>query len=105
VKSDPVLQVIETLEQATAAGGISRTDGSHMSFARVVRRFAFIIADIKPTLVKVLKHHDFKNDWNPNVYVRYRDNEQIFIQAFGYDTLVEMAKKRNQAFFSELHNE
>jgi hypothetical protein len=104
-KSDPVLQVIETLEKATAAGGISRTDGSHMSFARVVRRFAYIIADITPTLVKVLKGHDFKNDWNAKVYVRYRDNEQIFIQAFGYDTLVEMAKKRNQAFFSVLLNE
>jgi hypothetical protein len=104
-KSDPVLQVIETLEKATAAGGISRTDGSHMSFARVVRRFAYIIADITPTLVKVLKGHDFKNDWNAKVYVRYRDNERIFIQAFGYDTLVEMAKKRNQAFFSVLLNE
>jgi hypothetical protein len=91
-KSDPVLQVIETLEKATAAGGITRTDGSHMSFARVVRRFAFIIADITPTLVKVLKGHDFKNDWNAKVYVRYRDNEQIFIQAFGYDTLVEMER-------------
>jgi len=33
----------------------------------VVRRFAFIIADIKPTLVKVLKQHDFKSDWNPKV--------------------------------------
>jgi hypothetical protein len=67
VKSDPVLQVIETLEKATAAGGISRTDGSHMSFARVVRRFAYIIADITPTLVKALKVYDFKNDWNAKV--------------------------------------
>jgi hypothetical protein len=105
VKSDPVLQVIETLDKATAAGGISRTDGSHLSFTGVVRRFAFIIADLTPTFVKVLKQHDFKNDWNPKVYVRYRDNEQIFIQAFGYNTLVEMAKKRNQAFFSVLLNE
>jgi hypothetical protein len=105
VKLDPVLQVIETLEKATAAGGISRTDGTHMSFAGVVRRYAFIIADLTPTLVNVLKGHDFKNDWNPKIYSRYRDNGKIFIQAFGYDTLVEMAKKRNQAFFSVLLNE
>ncbi len=76
-----------------------------MSFTGVVRRFAFIIADLKSTLVKTLKKHDFKNTWNPNIYVRYRDNEQIFIQAFGYDTLVEMAKKRNQAFFSVLFDD
>lgn len=105
VKSDPVLQVIETLETATAAGGIVTTDGSHVSFVGVVRRFAFIIADITPTLSNVLKRHDFKNDWNPKIYVRYRDNEHIFIQAFGYETLIEMAKKRNQAFFSVLLDE
>jgi Histidine kinase-, DNA gyrase B-, and HSP90-like ATPase len=104
-KSDPVLQVIETLEKATAAGGIARTDGSHVTFTGVVRRFSYIIADITSTLAKVLKQHDFRNDWNPKVYVRYRDNEQIFIQVFGYDTLIEMAKKRNQVFFSVLLDE
>ncbi|TCR63044.1 ATP-binding protein [Bosea sp. BK604] len=105
VKTDPVLQVIETLEGAIAAGGITRTDGSHMSFAGVVRRFAFIVADLTPSLHKVLKGHDFKNDWNPKMYIRYRDNERIFIQALGYETLLEMAKKRNQAFFSVLLDE
>ena len=39
------------------------------------------------------------------MYVRYRDNERIFIQALGYETLLEMAKKRNQAFFSVLLDE
>ena len=105
VKHDPVMQVIKTLEDATDAGGIARTDGSHFAFRGVVRRFAYIVADIKPSLVTVLKNHDFKNDWNPEIYVRYRDNEQIFIQAMGYDTLVDHAKKRNQAFFSVLFGE
>lgn len=105
VKHDPVMQVIKTLDDATAAGGIARTDGSHFAFRGVVRRFAYIIADLKPSLVTVLRNHDFKNDWNPDIYVRYRDNEQIFIQAMGYDTLVANAKKRNQAFFSVLFGE
>lgn len=103
--SDPVMQVVETLDKATAAGGISKTDGSHISFSGVVRRFAFIIADITPSLVKVLKAHDFRNDWNPKMYVRYRDNEQVFIQVMGYETLVDLAKKRNQAFFAVLLGE
>lgn len=105
VKHDPVMQVIETLEGATAAGGISKTDGTHFAFRGIVRRFAYIVADIKPTLVKVLRNHDFRNDWNPDIYVRYRDTEQIFIQAMGYDTLIANAKKRNQAFFSVLFGE
>lgn len=105
VKSDPVLQVIETLDKAVAAGGITRTDGSHMSFTGIVRKYAFIVADLTPTLVKVLNAHDFKNTWNPKVFVRYRDNGQIFIQALGYETLVDTAKKRNQAFFSVLLDE
>lgn len=104
-KHDPVMQVIQTLEDATAAGGIAKTDGTHFAFRGVVRRFAYIVADIKPTLVTVLKRHDFKNDWNPDIYVRYRDNEQVFIQAMGYDTLIANAKKRNQAFFSVLFDE
>lgn len=102
IKHDPVMQVIKTLEDATTAGGIAKTDGSHFAFQGLVRRFAYIIADIKPSLAKVLSLHDFKNDWNPNIHVRYRDNEQIFVQAMGYDTLIAHAKKRNQAFFSVL---
>lgn len=104
-KDDPVLQVINTLTQATDSGGISKTDGTHFSFSNVVKRFAYIIADATPTLVKVLKMHDFKNDWNPRIFVRYRDHEKILIQSFGYDVLIENAKKRNQAFFSVLFDE
>ena len=105
IKHDPVMQVIETLKDATAAGGIAKTDGSHFAFRGVVRRFGYIVADITPSLVTVLRNHDFKNDHNPDIYVRYRDNEQIFIQAIGYDTLTAHAKKRNQAFFSVLFGE
>ena len=104
-KSDPVMQVTETLEKATAAGGLTRSDGSHVSFAGAIRRFGFVIADLTSTMVRVLRQHDFKNDWNPRIYVRYRDNEKIFIQAFGYETLIENAKKRNQAFFTVLLGE
>jgi len=97
-KTDPVTQVIDTLEKALTAGGISKVDGTHISFAGVTRRQAFIIADITSTMVDVLKRHDFKNNYNPKIWYRYRDLEQVLIQVYGYDTLVETAKKRNQAF-------
>ncbi|MGX5803145.1 hypothetical protein ACWGS9_18080 [Bradyrhizobium sp. Arg314] len=104
-KLDPVLQVINTLDQATERGGITKTDGGHIAFTGVVRRFAFIVADHTPTMVSLLRKHDFKNDWNPKVFFRFRDHEEIFIQAIGYETLIENAKKRNQAFFSVLLGE
>jgi hypothetical protein len=104
-KLDPILQVIDTVDKATAKGGISKTDGEHFSFVGVVRKFAYVIADLTPKLVDVLRRHDFKNDWNPKVFVRYRDHEEILIQVYGYDTLLENAKKRNQAFFSVLLDE
>ncbi|QKC89114.1 hypothetical protein EB230_12195 [Mesorhizobium sp. NZP2234] len=104
-KSDPVLQVINTLEQATVGGGITKTDGSHIAFTGVIRRFAFIIADHTQSMVNVLRKHDFKNDWNPKIFFRFRDHEEIYIQAIGYETLIENAKKRNQAFFSVLLGE
>lgn len=101
-KTDPIKQILETLELAVRAGGVTKTDGAHMSFAGVVRRFGYLVADHTPTLVSVLKDHDFKNDQNPKIFFRYRNNEKIFIQAIGYDTLIENAKKRNQAFFTVL---
>jgi hypothetical protein len=104
-KTDPVKQVIDTLDLAVRAGGITKTDGTHMSFTGVVRRFGYIVADLTPTLVRVLRDHDFKNGQNPKIFYRYRDNEEIFIQAMGYDTLIENAKKRNQAFFTVLLGE
>jgi hypothetical protein len=104
-KTDPVTQVIETLEKAIAAGGITRTDGQHMSFGNVARRQAYIIADLTSSLIEVLRKHDFSNDYNPKIWTRYRRDGSIFIQAFGYDTLVEMAKKRNQAFTAVLLDE
>jgi hypothetical protein len=103
--TDPIVQILNTLEVAVSAGGVTRTDGTHMNFDGVVRRFGYLVADIKPTLVKVLRLHDFSNDQNPKVWFRYRDGEKILIQVIGYDTLVENAKKRNQAFFSVLLGE
>lgn len=104
-KTDPVRQVINTFKQATAVGGITKTDGSHQSFTAATRRFGFIVADLTPSLVGVLKDNDFKNDWDPRVFFRFRDNEQVYIQCFGYDYMVETAKKRNQAFFRVLFGE
>ena len=104
-KSDPVTQVIATLEKTVRAGGVTRSDGTHMSFTGVIRRFGYIIADLTPTLVEVLRLHDFKNDQNPKIFFKYRDNERVFIQALGYDTLLQNAKKRNQVFFSVLLGE
>jgi hypothetical protein len=40
------MQVIKALEDATDAGGIARTDGSHFAFRGVVRRLAYIVRRI-----------------------------------------------------------
>lgn len=104
-KSDPVLQVIETLQKATASGGVNKTDGTHISFDATIRRFAYIVADITASFINVLRYHGFKNDWNPRIWYHYHPTFEIAIQVFGYETLVENAKKRNQAFFSVLFDE
>jgi hypothetical protein len=60
---------------------------------------------MKRERVLTLKRHDFKNNYNPKIWYRYRDQEQVLIQVYGYDTLVETAKKRNQAFCTILLDE
>ncbi|WP_296037158.1 ATP-binding protein [uncultured Agrobacterium sp.] len=104
-KHDPVKQVTDTLKKALAAGGISKVDGEHISFANVNRRQAFVIADLTASLIEVLREHDFENKYNPKIWYRYRGTEEVLIQVFGYDTLVETAKKRNQAFCKVLLDE
>ena len=105
VKRDPILQVLETLEKAMQQGGITKNSGEHVDFTQAVRRFAYVIADITPSLFAVLRRHDFRNDFNPDIWYRYRENEGVLIQAFGFKTLIENAQKRNQAFFSVLFGE
>ena len=104
-KTDPVKQVLDTLELAVRSGGITKADGEYISFNGVIKRFGFIIADITSRLVEVLKLHDFNNDQNPRIWIKHRNREKIVIQVFGYDTLIENAKKRNQAFFTVLLHE
>lgn len=104
-KHDPVKQVTDTLKKALAAGGISKVDGEHISFANVTRRQAFVIADLTSSLMEVLREHDFENKYNPKIWYRYRGTEEVLIQVFGYETLVETAKKRNQAFCKVLLDE
>ncbi|WP_133366424.1 hypothetical protein [Qipengyuania sediminis] len=101
-KSDPVVQVVETLEKALERGSAQKKDGEIFSFARVTRRVAYIIADLTPTLIKTLKRHSFQNDWNPRIWHQYRPNEEMAVYVYGYDTMIENAKKRNAAFFSVL---
>ena len=92
---------MDTRDKALETGAVQRNEGAFTSFANVARRTAFIVPDLKPTLIKVLKRHDF----DPAIFVRYRHNEGVFIQTFGYNTLIALAKKHNQAFFSVLMGE
>lgn len=96
---------MDTRDKALETGAVQRKEGAFTSFANVARRTAFIVPDLKPTLIKVLKRHDFRNDFDPAIFVRYRHNEGVFIQTFGYNTLIALTKKRNQAFFSVLISE
>ena len=54
---------------------------------------------------RMIRNTHFKNNYNPKIWYRYRDQEQVLIQVYGYDTLVETAKKRNQAFCTILLDE
>jgi hypothetical protein len=79
----------DTLVKPDMEGGVTRTDGTHMTFDGVVRRFGYIIADLTPSLRTVLKKHDFKNDQNPHIFFRYRDGERLLIQVPESETWVQ----------------
>ncbi len=104
-KTDPVLQVMNTFDVIVDKGGVQRTDGEFVKVLDSVRKNGFIIADITKSLKRVLEAHDFESHWGGLVWRRYHSVKGIYLEVFGYDTLLDNAKKRNQAFFSVLFGE
>ncbi|WP_162239495.1 ATP-binding protein [Aureimonas sp. Leaf324] len=101
-KSDPVTQVVSTSGKIRETKSLIATDGSRIAVPDGTKIFAYIVADLEPSLVDVYESHDFDETWDRNGYYKYHDKKDIFIEALSYEKLIDNAKKRNTAFFDVL---
>lgn len=104
-KNDPIQQVLETAVLIRDTGRIITSKGRTITVPSSSRIFAYVVADLEPTLREVCENHDFHETWDGLGYFRYHEKRDIFIELSTFDKVVTDAKRRNAAFFDILLGE
>lgn len=99
---DPVKQVQDTMFQIRQRGSFITKDGATIEVAPTTLITAFIVADIEPSLRTVSDYYDFQTSWDNKSLFNYHKKNKIYTEIFGYNKLLEDAKKRNGPFFDVL---
>lgn len=99
---DPVKQIRETIEQIRSRGSFLTQEGKTITIPSTTQITAYVIADLEPSLRDVAKYHDFQTSWDEKSLFHYHKGYKIYTEIFGYDKLLEDAKKRNSPFFDVL---
>ena len=102
---DPIQQVIETAVKIREDGRIITKSGRTIAVPGGVRLYAYVVADVEPTLRAVCENHDMHDTWDQKGFYTYHSKKDVFIEVMGYDKLIDDAKKRNAAFFDVLLGE
>ena len=104
-KTDPIQQVVETAVKIRDEGRIISKSGRTISIESAVRVYAYVVADIEPTLRSVCENHDMQDTWDYKGYYLYHSKKDMFVEVIGYEKMLVDAKKRNAAFIEILLGE
>ena len=100
---NPVTQVLDyvnTLREGKAIGA----RGQSINIPPGTPFYAYIVADLKPTLRKLLtSHHDFIQTPDGDGYFKFHATANCYIEVMSIHKMIRDAKKRNQAFFDKLN--
>lgn len=102
---DPIKQIRDTVRQIRERGSFVTKDGATVSIAGGTQITAYVIADLEPSLRNISKDYDFQLSWDSKTLFHYHKEFEIYTELFGYDKLLEDAKKRNGPFFDVLLND
>lgn len=103
--SDPVKQVQDTVIQIRKRGSFVTREGATIEVSPTTLITAFIVADIEPSLREIGDYYDFQTSWDNKSLFHYHKKNKIYTEIFGYNKLLEDAKKRNGPFFDVLMND
>lgn len=101
-KHDPIEQVKATAIKIRDEKRIITTGGRTIPVPDGVRIFAYVIADMEPSLTKICKNHDMSKTWDDLGFYMYHTTNDVFIETISYDKLISDAQKRNATFFNIL---
>lgn len=102
-KDDPVKQCLEYVAEMRDGKKLASSDGSWNSSVQENTLFyCYIIADITPTLRKLVEFHDMKKTPDGRGYFRYHDGLKAWCEVIPFDKLIENNRVRHNAFFEKL---
>ncbi|MEX2317377.1 MAG: ATP-binding protein [Pirellulales bacterium] len=101
IERDPDAQVIDYAETLQAGRGIDNKGGV-IHIKQGTPFYAYIIADLTPSLKSLAKRAMFKVTPDGDGYFKFHDNYNMYIELISFKKMIRDAKKRNAAFFHQL---
>jgi len=102
-KDDPIKQCLEYVLEMREGKKLTSSDGSWNSSVQENTLFyCYIIADITPTLRKLVEFHDMKKTPDGRGYFKYHDGLRSWVEVIPFDKLIESNRVRHNSFFEKL---
>jgi hypothetical protein len=98
---DPDSQVIDYAETLQAGKGLD-SKGGVIHIKEGTPFYAYIIADLTPSLKTLAKRAMFRPTPDGDGYFKFHDNYNMYIELISFKKMIRDAKKRNAAFFHQL---
>lgn len=102
-KDDPIKQCLEYVSEMRDGKKLTSSDGSWNSSVHENTLFyCYVIADITPTLRRLVEFHDMKKTPDGRGYFRFHEGMKAWCEVIPYDKLIEANRVRHNAFFEKL---
>lgn len=100
---NPIDQCLDYVERIKDGNAAVDSKGKHVSWIDPESLFyCYVVADIKPTLRKIITKHDLTKTPDGRGYWKYHEGLKCMIEVIPYDKIVESNRTRHEAFFEKL---
>jgi hypothetical protein len=100
-EKDPVSQALRYLKQVRD-GKVMTASGRPILGAEDIPGFCYVIADLTPTVRERCMEANLRLTPDRRGFFGYNDNFKAYVEVISFDRLLEMAHRRNHAFFERL---
>ena len=102
-KDDPIKQCLDYVIAMKEGHKLTSADGSWNSTVQNDTLFyCYVVADITPTLRRLVEFHDMKKTPDGRGYFKFHDGLRSWCEIIPYDKLIELNRVRHNSFFEKL---
>ena len=100
-EKDPVSQALRYLKQVRD-GKVMTASGRPIRGAQQLPGFCYVVAHLTPTMIERCTIANYYLTPDEGGFFGYNHNYQSYVEVISFDRLLEMARRRNHAFFDRL---